>query len=136
MTLNLYKSISIVMAIIFALVGILFLFTSDGVLGLFNQISDAVGMEQAAPATGHFYVILAVAYMYVVALLSFMMYRNPTSSVLPFLLFNAKGASFLISFFLFFLERHLLIYITNAVVDGVIGLLVIIMYRNAKRRFE
>jgi hypothetical protein len=122
------------MAVVFSIVGILFLFMSDGVLSFFNEVSSSIGMEQVRNADGHFYVVLSVAYMYIVALLAFLMYRNPNDATFPFLLFNAKIASSVISIFLFVIERHLLIYISNGIVDGLIGLLAVIMYRSLKRR--
>jgi hypothetical protein len=127
-----YRYISVGMAMIFALVGILFLFMSSGVVIFFNQVSVSIGMEQAEPCRENFFVILSVAYMYIVALLAFLMFRNPEEVVFPFLLFNAKAASSVISILLFVIDGHLLIYITNGIVDGTIGLLVIVMYRSVK----
>ena len=132
MTLNIYRFISIALTIIFAIVGIVFLCMSDGVLVFFNRISIVIGMEQVEPLGEHFYLILAVAYMYLVALLAFLMYRDPNNAVFPLLLFNAKAASSAISFLLFIVDRHFLIYITNGVVDGFLAILVFVMYRYAK----
>ena len=120
------------MAIVFSLVGILFLFMSDGVLSFFNGMSKFVGMDQVRNADGHFYVALSVAYMYIVALLAYLMYRNPEDATFPFLLSNAKIASSVVSFLIFFIDAHLLIYVTNGVVDGLIGVLVVVMYRDLK----
>ncbi len=132
MSQKVYRYVSIAMAIVFTLAGILFLFMSNSVIVFFNKMSVLVGMEQIDFGREHFYVILSVAYMYVVALLAFLMYRNPKEPVFPFLLFNAKIASSLVSILLFVVDRRLLIYITNGIVDGLIGLLVIFMYRNVK----
>lgn len=132
MSQKVYGYISVGMAIVFTLVGILFLFISDGIVIFFNKISAFIGMEQVGPGQEHFYVVLSVAYMYVVALLAFQMYRNPKDAVFPFLLFNAKIASSLISILLFVVDKRLLLYITNGIVDGSIGLLAIVMYRSVK----
>jgi len=135
MTLKIYRYLSLGMSIIFGLVGILFLTVSDGVVNIFNRLSEVIGMAQTAPGGGHFYVILSVAYMYAVALIAFLMYRNPKDAAFPFLLFNAKIASSLVSILLFVADRWILIYITNGIVDGLIAMLVIAMYRNSKKGF-
>ncbi len=136
MTLKLYKYISLGMATTFGVAGILFLFTSDEVLAFFNRVSIVVGMEEVEPAAEHFYVILAVAYMYIVALLAFLMYRKPEEAAFPFILINAKIATSVVSILFFFIDKLLLIYITNGVVDGLIALLVILMYRSLKKLFQ
>ncbi|HUI29668.1 MAG TPA: hypothetical protein VLX91_05590 [Candidatus Acidoferrales bacterium] len=133
MTLAIYRYVSIIMAIIFGVVGILFLFMSSDVLVFFNRMSGLLGMEQGESAGEHFYVILAVAYMYVVALLAFLMYHDPRNASFPFILFNAKVASSIVSAATFLFGRHLLIYITNCIVDGLIGLMVFAMYRCVRR---
>jgi len=133
MTLKVYRYISLTMMVVFGLVGVCFLFMSDGVVIFFNQMSAMVGMEEVAPGKEHFYVILSFAYMYIVALLAFLMYRDAQNSIFPFILFNAKIASSAVSILLFFADKHLLIYLINGIVDGAIGLLVIVMYQAAKR---
>jgi hypothetical protein len=106
---------------------------SDGVIIFFNHISNFIGMAQVEPAGGHFFVVLATAYMYIVALLAFLMYRDPRNSAFPFLLFNAKVASSVISLFVFLFDKHLLICVTNCLVDGLIALLVFVMYRSVRK---
>lgn len=133
MTTKAYRYISISFGIIFGLVGITFLFMGDEVMVVFNRISAVVGMEQVEPVKGHFFGILAAAYMYVVALLALLMYRNPKEPLYPFILLNAKMASAVISFMMFLTDKYLLIYISNGIVDGLIGWLVFFMYRYSKR---
>jgi len=102
----------------------------------FNHLSGSIGFEQIEPSKEHFYLALAVAYMYAVGLLAFLMYRNPRNPSLPFLLFNAKAASSIVSLFLYIFDKHLLIYAANAIVDGLIGSLVFAMYRCVRRVCE
>ncbi len=128
-----YKYFSLSLALAFGAVGILFLFMGDDVLVFFNRLSNVLGMEQVEVTPGHFYVILAVAYMYIVAMLAFLMYRDPKNSTFPFLLINAKAASSVISIFVFIVDKHLLIYITNGIIDGLIALLVGIFYGSFKK---
>jgi len=129
-----YRTISLIMAIIFALVGLLFLFFADGVLEFFNELAAATGMKQS-PLTGiDFYLILAAGYMYLVTLLAFMMFRHPDSPYFPLLLTNAKFASALLSFCFFILHQPYPVYLTNAIVDGMIGFLVLYFYLNIKKR--
>lgn len=133
MTPRTYKRISLGLAVIFGIVGLIFLFMSSDVLLLFNRISGVPGMEEAVPGGHYFYVILAVAYMYCVTVLAFLMYRSPDTPAYPLLLFNGKFASAIVSVLFFVFERHLLIYLTNGIVDGLIGVLVVAMHRSIKR---
>ena len=123
-----YRLISIVLASLFAITGLLFLLVPDRVLALFNGFSAALGMPEA-PVTGwHFYLILAVGYMYLVTFLAFSMYRHPENKYFPQLLAHAKLASSLLSLALFLLHAHYLIYLANFLVDGAIGATAVILY--------
>jgi len=117
-----YKLISLIMALTFAVVGLIFLFMADGVLIFFNELSKQLGMMPAPVAGTDFYLVLAVAYMCVVTLLAFKMYRQPENRQYPVLLINAKTASSVLSILLFIFQQPYLIYITNAIVDGSIAL--------------
>ncbi|MEN6348703.1 MAG: hypothetical protein ABFD08_04800 [Syntrophomonas sp.] len=128
-----YKLISLSLAVIFAVVGLLFLLAPSGVLGFFNIVSKYLGMAPSTEQGSNFYLILAVGYMYLVTLLAYFMYRNPEDSKFPLLLANGKLASSILSIFMFILHKPYLIYITNGVVDGFIGLLVIFIYLKMKR---
>ena len=123
-----YRPISLVLAVIFAVTGLLFLCIPDRVVSLFNNLSPALGMVKS-PVTGFtFYLILAVGYMYMVTVLAFLMFRNPGNRYFPMLLAQAKLASSLLSLGLFAFQAHYLIYLTNFIVDGLIGSVVIIFY--------
>ena len=131
--MKLYKPISLVLTLVFAATGMLFLFYPDKVLALFNAISSSVGMVQA-PATGFgFYLILAVGYMYMAAILAFLMFRHPENRSFSLLLINAKMASSVLSLAFFLLQDQYLIYLANFVVDGLIGTMVLALHVNARR---
>jgi hypothetical protein len=117
-----YRLISIVLALTFALVGLIFLFMAEGVLVFFNELSRQLGMVPAPVEGTDFYLVLAVAYMYMVTLLAYKMYRQPQNRQYLVLLINAKSASSFLSVLLFILQQPYLIYITNAIVDGSIAL--------------
>lgn len=125
---KLYRPASLLMTIIFAIVGLIFLIIPDRVIIFFNHISAYLGMRQAPVIGTNFFLILAVAYMYLVTLLAFSMYRNPESRAFPMLLAHAKIASAVLSLALFIVHQPFLIYLTNGIVDGVIGLAVLYLY--------
>jgi hypothetical protein len=122
-----YKLISLIMALTFALVGLIFLFMAEGVLIFFNGLSGQLGMLPAPVAGTDFYLVLAVAYMYVVTLLAYKMYRQPENKQYPVLLINAKTATSIISILLFIFQQPYLIYITNTIVDGSIALFLLLV---------
>ncbi len=115
------------MALTFALVGLIFLFRAEDVLIFFNALSKQLGMLPAPVAGTDFYLVLAVAYMYVVTLLAYKMYCQPENRQYPVLLINAKTASSILSILLFIFHQPYLIYITNAIVDGSIALLLLLL---------
>ena len=128
-----YRPVSLIMAVTFALVGFIFLFFADGVLVFFNQVATLTGMKFSPVAGDDFYLILAAGYMYIVTLLAAMMFRHPANHWFPLLLTNAKFASSLLSFSFFILHQPYPVYLTNAIVDGLIGVLVLTMYRQVKK---
>lgn len=128
-----YRSISLLMVFIFAVVGLLFLFLPNGVLTFFNSIAAQFGMKQSPVQGINFYLILASGYMYLVSLLAYMMYKHPDNHYFPLLLANAKLASSVLSLCFFIVHEPYLIYITNCIVDGSIGLLVLYFYLKMKR---
>jgi hypothetical protein len=71
--------------------------------------------------------------MYLVTLLASLMYLHPDNPAYPLLLFNGKTASSALSILFFVLDKPLLVYLTNGIVDGLIGVLVIAMYRSIRR---
>ena len=128
-----YRPISLALSVLFALVGILFLTMPDSVNSLFNELSPSLGMAQSPPIGFNIYVILAAGYMYVVAVLAFMMYRFPENIYFPLLLAHAKLASSVLSLGMFLFQSGHLIYLTNFIVDGLIGSLATAFYMNMRR---
>ncbi len=127
-----YKLFSLAAAVIFAFVGLVFLFAPDAVLVLFNKISAYFGLPEAPLQGAGFYLILASAYMYLVALLAHLMYRYPGHRIYPFLLAQGKLASSLISIYLFLRHQPYLIYLVNFVIDGFIGVAALYLMKMKK----
>ncbi len=123
-----YRVFCLTLAIGFAAVGIIFGTMPDEVIAFFNNLSKPLSFPPC-PETGfNFYLILAVAYMYIVTVLAVMMYRFPGSKSFPILLVNAKLASSIMSFGLFLFHSRYLVYLANFIVDGLIGVLVLVLY--------
>jgi hypothetical protein len=120
-----YRILSLGLAVVFALVGMLFLFLPNDVLAFFNALSRRLGMTPVPQAGRSFFGVLAVAYMYLVTVLAWCMFRFPRERVYPLLLAQAKLASSVLSFGLFLFHASWLIYLVNGIVDGLIGLLVL-----------
>lgn len=131
-----YKLISLVLSVIFATVGILFLFTPNGVINFFNSMSGVFDLPEADFEGMNFFLILSVAYMYLVTVLALLMYKSPSNKYYPQLLAHGKFASSFISLYMFIIHQPYLIYISNFIVDGLIGVLVLILYINSKRISE
>jgi hypothetical protein len=129
-----YRAISLLMMSVFAAVGLLFLFAPNGVSRFFNLVSSYGGMRQIPMQGNGFYLILAVGYMYLVSLLAYLMYRFPENRYFPLILANGKLASSFLSLSLFIADQPYLIYITNCVIDGMIGILVLTMYLHLKKK--
>jgi len=128
-----YRSISLMLMILFAATGIIFLSIPDRVLILFNTLSGVLGTQRAPLDGWSFYLILAVGYMYLVSILAFLMYKRPENRYFPLLLTHAKLASSVLSLALFLLQANYLIYLANFVVDGVIGSVVLVLYLKTRR---
>ena len=128
-----YRSISLMLMILFAATGIIFLSIPDRVLILFNTFSGVLGTQRAPLDGWSFYLILAVGYMYLVSILAFLMYKRPENRYFPLLLTHAKLASSVLSLALFLLHANYLIYLANFVVDGVIGSVVLVLYLKTRR---
>ena len=128
-----YRTVSLLLTLTFAVVGIIFLFHANTVLTFFNSVSEIFGM-QASPVTGNgFYLILAVGYMYLVSLLAYLTFRHPDNRYFPLLLAHGKLASSVFSLSFFIFHYFFLIYLVNFIVDGLIGLLVLYFYYQIKK---
>ncbi|MHB1484928.1 MAG: hypothetical protein ACYCYI_09715 [Saccharofermentanales bacterium] len=134
MTVKAVKAISFLAFVIFIAVGLLFVLIPENVLIFFNDISDALGLVKSVITDGGFYLALASAYMYIVAILAWLMFRHPEDKKYPFLLANAKLASSVLSLFFFIFRSAELIYITNCIVDGLIGIAALVYFLKLKGR--
>jgi hypothetical protein len=130
--MKIYKTLSLVLMVLFAVTGMLFLFIPDGVFNLFNSLSANLGMTPSPVAGSNFYLVLAAGYMYLVTVLAFLMFRHPGNRVYLLLLTHAKFASSVLSL-VFFFQADYLVYLANFLVDGVIGAIVLTMYLKAGR---
>lgn len=130
--MKLYKLFSLAAAAVFAVVGLIFLLRPDSALIFFNSISGYFGLPEAPLQGTGFYLSLASAYMYLVTLLAYLMYRNPTQKIYPFLLAQGKLASSIICVYLFLTHQPYLIYLANAAVDGSIGIAVLYLMKSIK----
>jgi hypothetical protein len=128
-----YKVFSFVLAVVFIIVGITFMLIPDRVITFFNDLSSSVGMATVPVVGYNFYLILAAAYMYLVTILAFLMYRYPKNTVYPLLLCHGKIASAVLSILIVFLHKPTMLYLGNGIVDGGIGIVVLIIYLRKKR---
>lgn len=131
--MKLYKIISLGYAAVFGMVGLVFLLIPNEVLRFFNRLSDCLGLPLAPLHGLGFYLILAAGYMYLVTLLAYLMYRHPANPLFPMLLAHAKLASALLSFYLCWMDEPHLIYLSNGIVDGLIGLTALLFYNQIRK---
>ena len=129
---KLYVSVSLLLSIVFAIVGMVFLFIPDDVLLLFNNISRHLGFPESPLQGFSLYQVLATGYMYLVTLLAYLMYKHPENTFFPILLIQGKSASSLISLAFFLFHLHSLIFLTNGIVDGIIAVGVLVLYRKKR----
>lgn len=126
--MKLHRAIGLILAVSFAIVGLIFLFIPGQVVVLFNDLSQSWSMTPAPPFETGLFHILAVAYMYVVTVLAYFMWRRPKDVLAPLLLANAKLASAALSFAAFFAGKGYLILLANGIVDGFLGIVVAVLY--------
>lgn len=126
-----YKTLSLGLAVIFALVGGIFLLLPREALAFFNAISRRLGLAEG-PTEPTFFVVLAAAYMAVVTILAWRMSASPREKIYPLLLAQAKLASSVLSFLLFAAQARWLIYLANGIIDAALGLVALMMYFRSK----
>ncbi len=114
----------VVLAVTFAVVGIVFLVIPGAVLAAFNWTGRGLGLPQSPTQAFTLYLALAVAYMYVVTVLAWQMARHPDVRAYPWVLVQAKAASALVCIVLFAAQAHYLVYLANFAVDGAIAVFV------------
>lgn len=127
-----YRSVSLGLAMVFAATGLLFLCLPGALLRFFNDFSVSFGLQSSPVEGTNFYLILAAGYMYLVTLLAWNMFLHPANRLLPVLLLNAKLASSALSLIFFLLVNRALIYLANALVDGLICAGVFLMHRKMR----
>ena len=127
-----YESTSLCLSMVFAVVGMIFLFMPDGVFLLFNHISRHLGFPEIPLQGFGLYQILAVGYMYLVTLLAYLMHKHPASTIFPMLLIQGKFVSSIISLSLYIFHLPSLLLLTNGAIDGLIALTVLILYRKTR----
>lgn len=132
--MKIYRPISLFLMLSFITVGLAFLFFPARILVFFNGLSGSFGLPLVPLQDAGFYNILAVGYMYLVSLLAFSMFRHPENRFFPLLLANAKFATSLLSLgFAAVLEPYLIFWV-NAAVDGLIGVVVLLLSIGLKKR--
>lgn len=109
-----------VLALSFAVVGLLFIITPDGVLDTISDLGDEIGDFSRAPETeGKFWLALGFAYMVVitgicaVAQADVVRYRP-----MLFVLAAGKAASSLAALGFYVFDDDVFIYLLNFIVDG------------------
>ncbi len=136
MNIKIYKPYSLILAISFALVALLFLLIPNQVIQFFNSLSSGIGLPTAPLPVNAFYRILAVGYMYLVTCFAVQMYRFPHQRLYAALLAHAKLFSAMLSILFFIIDQPFLIYLCNAVIDGAIGLSALWSFRKLKQSDE
>jgi hypothetical protein len=126
-----YRALSLCLAVVFAVVGGIFLVLPRETLAFFNGLSRRLGMVEG-PVERSFFGVLSAAYMYVVTVLAWLMYRFPGEKIYPMLLAHAKLASAALSFLLFAVQAPWLVYLVNGTVDAGLGLVALMMAAQAK----
>jgi hypothetical protein len=114
------------LAAAFAATGLLFFCFPDGTIVTLNAVGRAIGLPPAPPSALRFWLSLAVAYMVLVTLLAASIARDPRgrAHLMP-ILAAGKATSSLTCFGYFVGRQHAMIYLTNALVDGSLALIVL-----------
>lgn len=124
----------VVLSLVFASVGVLFLLAPEAPLRGLNSMAGCLGLGLSPLHGTGFFSIMASAYMAVVAILAFRMLLHPGDALNPLLLAQAKTASSLFSFGAFLLNRPDFILLVNGFLDGGLALLALLIYRSIRRR--
>ena len=123
------------LAVSFAVVGLLFIITPDGVLDVISDLGDEIGSFTRAPeTTEQFWLALAFAYMVVIAGICVVVQADVVR-YRPFLLVLAAGktASSLAALGFYLFDKDVFIYLLNFLVDGYLALLSLWLWSLAGR---
>src|SRR5260221_14292213 len=123
------------LALSFAVVGILFIAVPSGVLDTISDLGDSLGGFSRAPhAQEDLWLALAFAYMVVITGICLVVQADVVRSR-PLLLVLAAGktASSLGSLAFYLIDEHVFIYLLNFLVDGFLALLALWLWSLAGR---
>jgi hypothetical protein len=123
------------LAVSFAVVGILFIAVPSGVLDTISDLGDSLGGFTRAPHTQEdLWLALAFAYMVVIAGIC-VVAQADVVRYRPFILVLAVGktASSLGSLGFYLFDEHVFIYLLNFLVDGFLALLALWLFSLAGR---
>ena len=123
------------LAVSFAVVGILFIAAPDGVLDVISDLGDDIGTFTRAPGTvERFWLALGFAYMVVIAGICAVVQADVVR-YRPFLLVLAAGkaASSLSALGFFVFSSDVFIYLLNFIVDGLLVAVALLLWRIAGR---
>jgi|GEM_PF-5201513 len=81
--MKLYRVMSLIMMLLFAATGMLFLGFPDKAIAFFNGLSPSFGMPESPTSGWGFYLVLAVGYMYLVTVLAFHDVQEPREHPFP-----------------------------------------------------
>jgi hypothetical protein len=132
--LRLYSRTSLSLAVIFGIVGMLFLLIPQRVIDFFNRLSPGLGFIESPDCGTGFFLVLAVGYMVLVTLLACLMARHPGNPHFPLLLITGKASSSVLSFVMFAIQGPYLVYLVNGIVDGTIALCVYVLFRKTRAK--
>ncbi len=132
MTVKFRSLAGYVLAGIFAVVGAVFLLLPARLLGFFNGLSLALGMERVPETEPGFFLVLAAAYMAVVTALAWRIAKRPEEKIYPQLLAFSKIVSSVLSLGFFAFHAPSLIYLANGVVDGLLGLFALVLVKSIR----
>jgi nitric oxide reductase large subunit len=123
------------LAVTFAVVGILFIAVPSGVLNVISDVGEWLGNDNRAPHT-HEDLWLALAFAYMVVITGIcLVAQADVVRYRPLLLVLAAGktASSLGSLGFFLVDEHVFIYLLNFLVDGFLALLSLWLWSLAGR---
>jgi len=123
------------LAVTFAVVGILFIAVPSGVLDVISDVGEWFGNETRAPHTQE-YLWLALSFAYMVVITGIcLVAQADVVRYRPLLLVLAAGktASSLGSLLFFVIQDHVFIYLLNFLVDGFLALLSLWLWSLAGR---
>jgi nitric oxide reductase large subunit len=112
------------LAVTFAVVGLLFLLVPSGVLDVISDVGEWLGNDHRAPHTQQ-YLWLALAFAYMVVITGIcLLAQSDVVRYRPLLLVLAAGkaASSLASLAFFLIQEEVFIYLLNFLVDGYLAL--------------